>query len=75
MYPMRQKDLCDYDPRCIMYSGLMFDKIIIDLTRNNELPHPTEENDSISTQLGKTSFIYTGGHFKIFTEKKELTSV
>ena len=42
MYPMKQKDICDYDPRCIMSSGLMFDEIIMDIIRNNEFPHPTE---------------------------------
>ena len=29
IYPIKQKDICDYDPRCIMSSGLMFDEIII----------------------------------------------
>ena len=42
MYPMKQKDLCDYDPRFIMYSGLMFDDIIMRIIRKNEFPHTTE---------------------------------
>ena len=29
-FPMKDKDICDYDPRCIMSSGLMFDDIIMD---------------------------------------------
>ena len=29
IYPMKQKDISDYDPRCIMSSGLMLDDIII----------------------------------------------
>ena len=52
MYPMKQKDLCDHDPRCIMSSGLMFDDIIIDIIRNKKLAHPTEENDFIFTHIG-----------------------
>ena len=51
MYPMKQKDLCDYDPRCIISSGLMFDDIIMYKIRNNEFPHPTEENDCIFTHI------------------------
>ena len=35
IYPMKQKDLCDYDPRCIMSIGLMFDDIIIGKIRKN----------------------------------------
>ena len=42
MYPMKQKDLCDYYPRCIMYSGLIFDDIIMGIIRKNEFPYPTE---------------------------------
>ena len=42
MYPMKQKDIFDYDPRCIISSGFMFDDIIMDIIRNNEFPHPTE---------------------------------
>ena len=44
MYPMKQKDICDYDPRCIMSIGLMFDEIIIDIIRNKKFAHPTETN-------------------------------
>ena len=53
MYPMKQKYLYDYDPICIMYSGLIFYDIIMDIIRNNELPHPTEENDCHFTQIEK----------------------
>ena len=38
---MKNKDLCDYDPRCIMSSGLMFDVIIMGKISKNELPHHT----------------------------------
>ena len=27
---MKNKDICDYDPRCIMSSGFMVDDIIMD---------------------------------------------
>ena len=35
MYPMKQKYLCDYDPRCIMSSGFMFDDIIMVTIKRN----------------------------------------
>ena len=49
MYPMKQKDICDYNPRCIMSSGLMFDEIIMVKIRKNEFP--TEEKDFVFTQI------------------------
>ena len=61
---MKQKDLCDYDPRCIMSSGLMFDDIIMGTIKRNEFPHPTAETDCVFTQI---DFNITG--------RKELTSV
>ena len=51
MYPLNQKDLCDYDPIYIMLSGLMFDKIIIDIIRKEKLIHPTKINDCLFTQI------------------------
>ena len=64
IYPMKQKDICDYDPRCIMSSGLMFDDIIMGTIKRNEFPHPTAETDCVFTQI---DFNITG--------RKELTSV
>ena len=64
MYPMKQKDICDYDPICIISSGLMFDDIIIDITRKNKLAHLTKENDCLFTQIENN-----------INWKKELTSV
>ena len=49
MYPMKQKYLCDYNPRYIMSSGFMFDEIIVVIVRENEFPHPTEEKDCFFT--------------------------
>ena len=42
IYPKRRKDLCDYDPRCIMSSGLMFDDILMGIIRKNESPNRTK---------------------------------
>ena len=75
MYPMKQKDICDYDPRCIMYSGLMFDDIIMDIIRNNKLSHHSEENDCIFTHIENNIICMYRGHFNICTEKWELTTV
>ena len=39
MYPMKQKDICDYDPICIMSTGLLSDEIIMDIIRNNHFSY------------------------------------
>ena len=73
---MKNKDICDYDPRCIMSSGLMFDDIIMGHIKRNVLSHHTAENDCVFTQnVSHIIYIYTGGHYKIFTGRKELMSV
>ena len=34
IYPLKQVGICDYNPICLMSSGLMFDEIIINIFRN-----------------------------------------
>ena len=45
MYPLKYKDICDYDPIYIMSSGFIFDDIIINIITNKKLSHPIEAND------------------------------
>ena len=50
IFPMKNKDICDYDPRCIMSSGLMFDYIIMDHIKIIQSSHNyTEEHDCVFT--------------------------
>ena len=70
MYPLKQGDICDYDPRCILSSDLMFDDIIVNIISNNKLARHNEENDFIFTQI-KNNIIYMyRGSLQDFTEKK-----
>ena len=49
---MKNKDICDYDPRCIMSSALMFDDIIMDHIKRIESSHNhTEEHDCVFTNI------------------------
>ena len=57
MYPLKQKDICDYDLICIMSSGLMFDDIIMKIIRNKKLAHLSEENDCLFTHT-ENNIIY-----------------
>ena len=55
---MKNKDICDYDPICIMSSGLMFDDIIMDHIKRIQSSHNyTEEHDCVFTQID-TDIIY-----------------
>ena len=52
IFPMKNKDICDYDPRCIMSSGMMFDDIIMDNIKRIVSSHNhTEEHDCVFTQI------------------------
>ena len=42
VYPMKQRDLSDYDPKFIISRCLMFDNIIMGIISNNEFQHPYE---------------------------------
>ena len=58
IFPMKNKDICDYDPRCIMSSGLMVDDIIMDHIKRIQSSHKyTEEHNCFFTQID-TDMIY-----------------
>ena len=49
---MKNKDICDYNPICIMSSGLMVDDIIRDHIKRIQSSHNyTEEHDCFFTQF------------------------
>ena len=61
IFPMKNKDICDYDPRCIISSGLMFDEIIMGHIKRNALSHHTTDNDCVFTQIvPHIIYIYRG---------------
>ena len=58
IFPMKNKDICDNDHRCIMSSGLMVDDIIMDDIKRTQSSHKyTEEHDCVFTQID-TDMIY-----------------
>ena len=72
---MKNKDLCDYDPRCIMSSGLVFDDIIMGKIKRNELPNHHAETDGVFTHIvSNIIYMYTES-LQDFSGRKELTSV
>ena len=72
VYPMKQKDLCDYDRIRIMSSGLMFGDIIMDTININEFPHPTAETDFFLTQTDSNIIYIYRGSLQFFTGIKDL---
>ena len=72
MYPMKQRDICDYDPRFIMSSVLIFYDIIMGIIRKNEFPHPTEENDCLSTHIENSIIYMYRGSLQDFSGKRNL---
>ena len=70
MYPMKQKDLCEYDPRCSISSGLMVYDIIMGIIRHNEFPHPTEEKDCVFIQIDNNIIYMYRGSLQDFHWRK-----
>ena len=71
MYTLRQKDICDYYPRCIISSGLMFDIIVINIIRNKVFERCNEKEDFFYKDR-KHHHIYVHG---VTYWKKEHTGV
>ena len=46
IYPLKQKDIFDYNPRCFMSSGLVFEYIIMNMISNKALEYQKEAVDS-----------------------------
>ena len=76
MYPLEKKDICDYDPRCIMSSGLVFDYIIMNIIRNKKLARHNEKKWLyFYTDLEQLHLYVQGVTLILLLKKKELTSV
>ena len=61
IFPMKNKDIGDYDPRCIMSINLIFDDIITGHINKHEYLHHTAENDCFFTHIvSYIKFIYWG---------------
>ena len=59
---MKNKDLCDHDPRCIMSCGLMCDDIIMDYMKRTQSPKIFKQGyDFVFPQMDTDMiFIYWG---------------
>ena len=58
--PLKQKDLFDYNPRCLMSSGMMYNAIIMNMIRNKKLECHEEEVDFFLQILRIKTFMYRG---------------
>ena len=73
---MRNKDLCDHDPKCIMSCGLMVDGIIMDHIKITQSSQGyTKEHDCVFIQMDTDNIYIYRGHSKIYIGKRELMSV
>ena len=73
---MKNKDLCDNDPRCIMSCGLMFDDIIMDyMKRTQSSKKYKQEYDFVFTQMNTDIIYIYRGTLQDLDWKKEVMSV
>ena len=70
VYPLKQKEICDYNPRFFMSSGLMFHDIIMNMISNKALEYHQEGVDSLFTKVGGEIFVCTGSHFNNLLKEK-----
>ena len=70
IYTLEQKDICDYNHRCLVSSGLMFPDIIMNMIRNKVLEYYVVLVDRYFTNMeNKIIYMYRGS-FQYFYWKK-----
>ena len=67
---LKQKDICDYNSRCLMSSGLMFDEIIVNTFRNMALEFHMELVDRNFTKTDNNKIYMYRGSLQDFYSKK-----
>ena len=72
IYPLKQKDICDYNPICLMSIGLMFYDKRMNLFRNKAVNWHVEVVDIYLKKKRTKKIICTEGHFNIFIGGKVL---
>ena len=61
IFPIKKEDICDYNPRCFMSSGLMLDDIIMDLfTDITKQKMDSVKKDLFSKIQDDTIYLYKG---------------
>ena len=61
IFPIKQGDICDYNPRCFMSSGLMLDEIIVNLfTDITKQTTDSVKKDLFSKIQDNRSYLYKG---------------
>ena len=61
IYLLKQKEIVDYNPKCFMSSGLMFDDIFINIISNKALKYHHKGVDSLFKNIAnKIIYMYRG---------------
>ena len=71
IYPLKQKDICDYNPRCLMSSGLMLDDIKMNLCRNKAVRQYVEVVDGYLKKTENKKIYLYGRSLQYFYRKKD----
>ena len=60
IYPLKKKDLCNYDHICLVSSVLMFYDIIMNILRNKKFECHNEEDDFFTKIENNNIYMYRG---------------
>ena len=70
IFTIRQEDICDYNPRCLMLSGLMLDDIIMNLFTDFTQKKRFSEEGFIFQNSGWYNLLVQRISAGLFTEKR-----
>ena len=66
LYLLKQVDMCDYNPRCYISSGLVFDDIIVNQFRNKAVNPHVEVLDSYFKKTENNKTYMCRGSLSVF---------
>ena len=70
LYPLKQKNICDFNPICIISSGLMFNNKIMNIFSNKAVNQRVEVIDSFVTKIDNNNIYMYRDSLQDFYWKK-----
>ena len=72
IFPIKQEDICDYNPRCFMFSGLMLDRIRMNLFSDiTKQTTDSAKKDLFSKTQDERIYLYKG-YLQDYSWKKRI---
>ena len=73
IFPIKQEDICDYNPRCFMSSGLMIDNTIMNLFKYSTKQTMDSVKKDIFSKIQDDTIYLEKGYLQDYSKKKRIS--